>query len=194
MTRSSSSSSNSRFATCSRARTSMETMPRSSRSPLSRPSKATRSGSRACRISWLPSTTTFPSRSAMSTSRSSCPSRTSSGDREDVLDGHEERLVDIALRLGNVVVDGSHEILHALDPLLVAFEGLESGDRDDRGIVSIEVLAREQVANLEFDELEELLVIDHVGLVQSGDDVGHTDLTGEQHVLTGLGHRTVGGG
>src|SRR5699024_1500303 len=33
------------------------------------------------------------------------------GDREDVLDRHEERLVDIALRLGNVVVDGSHEIL-----------------------------------------------------------------------------------
>jgi hypothetical protein len=53
---------------------------------------------------------------------------------------------------------------------------------------------RQQLANLELDELKHLLVVDRVGLVQRDQDVGHPDLTGEQHVLAGLRHRAVGGG
>jgi hypothetical protein len=52
----------------------------------------------------------------------------------------------------------------------------------------------EQLAHLELDELEDLLVVHHVALVERDDDVRHADLTGEQHVLTGLRHRAVGGG
>ena len=81
-----------------------------------------------------------------------------------------------------------------LGPLLVALEGLESGDLDDGSVVAVEVLAGEQLADLELDELQDLFVVDHVGLVQRDDDVGHADLAGEQHVLTRLGHGTVGGG
>jgi hypothetical protein len=44
----------------------------------------------------------------------------------------------------------------------------------------------------QLDELEELLVVDPVDLVESHDDLGHTHLTGEQHVLTSLRHRAVG--
>ena len=51
----------------------------------------------------------------------------------------------------------------------------------------------EQLADLELDQVEQLLVVDHVGLVEGHDDVGHADLAGEQHVLPGLGHRAVGG-
>ena len=51
----------------------------------------------------------------------------------------------------------------------------------------------QQLADLELDELEELLVVDHVDLVERHHDRGHADLAGEQHVLTGLGHRTVRG-
>jgi hypothetical protein len=43
------------------------------------------------------------------------------------------------------------------------------------------------------DELEQLGVVDHVGLVQEHDDVRHLDLAGEQDVLARLGHRAVGG-
>ena len=53
---------------------------------------------------------------------------------------------------------------------------------------------RQQLADLELDELQDLLVVDHVGLVQRDDDVGDADLAGEQHVLLGLRHRAVGGG
>ena len=44
------------------------------------------------------------------------------------------------------------------------------------------------------DQLEKLLIIDHVALVERHHDVGNTHLTGKQHVLTGLGHRTIGRG
>src|SRR5690606_19389389 len=38
------------------------------------------------------------------------------GDREDVLDGHEERLVHVAHGLGDVLVHGRHEIGNRLGP------------------------------------------------------------------------------
>ncbi len=38
----------------------------------------------------------------------------------------------------------------------------------------------------------ELLVVDHVDLVEEHDDVRNADLTGEQDVLARLGHRSVG--
>ena len=79
-------------------------------------------------------------------------------------------------------------------PLGVALERLQRRDADDRQVVARVLLARQQLADLELDELQDLLVVDHVGLVQRDDDVRDADLAGEQHVLTGLRHRAVGGG
>src|SRR3954469_1894704 len=115
------------------------------------------------------------------------------GDREDVLDRHQERLVEVALGLGDVRV----QLLGELDDLrlvrLVALEGLERGAGDERDVVAREVVLAEQVTDLDLDELEELLVVDHVRLVEEHDDVGDADLAGEQDVLARLGHRAVGG-
>src|SRR5450830_359729 len=113
-------------------------------------------------------------------------------DREDVLDRHEERLVDVTDRVGDAVVDGLEELIDRLDPLGVALERLERRDPDHRDVVAIEALGREQLADLDLDELQELLVVDHVGLVQCDEQVRHADLTGEQDVLTRLGHGPVG--
>ncbi len=63
----------------------------------------------------------------------------------------------------------------------------------DRDVVARELVDREELADLELDELEELGVVDHVGLVQGDHDVGHADLAGEQDVLARLRHRAVGG-
>ena len=41
--------------------------------------------------------------------------RAAAVDREDVLDGHQERLVHLALGLGNVLVNGVHELVDAHD-------------------------------------------------------------------------------
>ncbi len=115
------------------------------------------------------------------------------GDGEDVLDGHEERLVTVTLRVRHAVVDSLHELEDRVDPLLVTLEGLKSGDTDDGSVVAVEALAREQLADLELDELQDLLVVDRVGLVQRDEQVGDADLLGEQHVLARLRHRAVGG-
>src|SRR6201995_2418842 len=115
------------------------------------------------------------------------------GDGEHVLDGHQERQVGLADRVRDRLVDGVHQFLDGLDPLLVTLEGLQRGHLDDRGVL-VELLGGQQFADLELDELQQLFAFDHVGLVQRDQDVGHADLTGQQYVLTGLRHRAVGGG
>src|SRR3954447_168268 len=115
------------------------------------------------------------------------------GDREDVLDRHQERLVEGALRLGDVGVEVIGELVDRLLVLLVTLERLERGALDERDVVAREVVLGEQVADLDLDELEELLVVDHVDLVQEHDDVRHADLAGEQDVLARLRHRAVSG-
>ena len=79
-------------------------------------------------------------------------------------------------------------------PLGVAVQGREGRDLDDRDVVAVVLVLAEQLANLELDELQDLLVVDHVALVERDDDRRHADLTGEQHVLARLRHRAVGGG
>src|SRR5699024_12285029 len=69
-------------------------------------------------------------------------------DREDVLDRHEERLVEIADRVRDARVHRVHEVLDGLDPLGVALERLESGDLDDRGVL-VEALRGQQLAGLQ---------------------------------------------
>ena len=78
-------------------------------------------------------------------------------------------------------------------PLGVALERLERRDADDRDVVAGEVVLGEELAHLHLDELEELLVVDHVGLVEGDDHRRHLDLAREQDVLARLRHRAVGG-
>ena len=52
--------------------------------------------------------------------------------------------------------------------------------------------AAEQLADLELHQFEQLLVFHGVHFVERHDDRGDPDLAGQQHVLTGLGHRPVG--
>ena len=65
---------------------------------------------------------------------------------------------------------------------------------DDRDRVAGELVLGEQLAYLELDQVEKLGIVDHVDLVEEHDQRRHADLTGEQDVLAGLRHRTVGGG
>ena len=119
--------------------------------------------------------------------------RATAGDGEDVLHRHQERLVDLTDRLRDVVVDRVHQLHDRLAPLGVAVQGREGRDLDDRDLVAVVLVLAEQLADLELDELQDLLVVDHVALVQRDDDRRHADLAGQQHVLAGLRHRAVGG-
>jgi hypothetical protein len=62
--------------------------------------------------------------------------RTAAGDGEDVLDGHEERLFDVALRLGDVGVDGFHELGDGAAPVAVALAALALERLESRAVMT----------------------------------------------------------
>src|SRR5205823_3578112 len=70
--------------------------------------------------------------------------RAAAADREHVLDRHEERPVDLALRLGDVVVDRVQELLDRARAELarVALERLQRAPPDDRDVVARELDVR----------------------------------------------------
>ena len=118
--------------------------------------------------------------------------RATAGDREDVLDRHQERAVERTLGLRDVGVELLGELDDLRRVLRVALQRLQRRADDERDVVAGEVVLGEQLTDLDLDELQELLVVDHVRLVEEHDHVRHADLTGEQDVLTRLGHGAVG--
>src|SRR6478735_2834980 len=75
--------------------------------------------------------------------------RATTGDREDVLDGHEERLVDLALGLRDVRVHGVHELEDRVAPLLVAVQRREGRHADHGDVVARELVLGEELAHLQ---------------------------------------------
>ena len=115
----------------------------------------------------------------------------------DVLNGHQEGLVSSTIRSGDVAVNSVHQLPNALVLGGVGIgagglQSLQSRTTDDGGVVAIEVVLVQQLTDLHLDQIQQLLVVDHVALVHEDNDLGHADLTGEQDVLTGLGHGTIG--
>ena len=119
---------------------------------------------------------------------------TTTGDGEDILDWHEEWLVEVVNWGWDVLIDCVHELLDLLNPVLVVWlivvQCAVSGDAHDWA-VAVEAVLFEQVASFLFDEIDELLVLNHIALVQSDEDLRDADLLCEQDVLTGLSHRTI---
>ena len=95
--------------------------------------------------------------------------------------------------LRDVGVDRLHQLEDLRRPLRVALERLQRRDLDDGDVVAGELVLGEELAHLHLDELEQLGIVDHVGLVEGDDDRRHLDLAGEQDVLARLRHRAVGG-
>ena len=87
-----------------------------------------------------------------------------------------------------------HSYSGAFGSVEVLSRAFRADAADDRDVVPGELLAGEQFAQLQLNQVEELLVVHHVDLVQEDDDGGHFDLAGEQDVLARLRHRAVGRG
>ena len=71
-------------------------------------------------------------------------------------------------------------------------QGRAAAAADDRDLVAGELVVGQQLAELQLDQLEQLLVVDQVDLVEEDDQGRDADLAGQQDVLAGLGHRAVG--
>src|SRR6476619_204432 len=115
------------------------------------------------------------------------------GDREDVLDRHQERLVELANGLGDVGVERLGQLKDRFLRLFVALQRFQRRAFDDRRVIAGEVVLVEQVLDLLLYQLDQLLVVDLVDLVEEDDHVRDVDLAGEQDVLAGLRHDAVGG-
>ncbi len=87
----------------------------------------------------------------------------------------------------------SHEFHDLVAGSRVALQGVQGRYPDHRCVVARELVLVEQLTDLHLDQLEQFLVVDHVALVEGNDDLGHTHLAGQQHVLTCLGHWAIGG-
>src|SRR6185369_8950053 len=83
------------------------------------------------------------------------------GDREHVLDRHQERLVLRTIRLRNVGIDRRHQVHDGrlADLVVLALERRQRGALDDRNVVTRKLITRQQLANLEFDEIEQLRIV-----------------------------------
>src|SRR5205085_4123043 len=86
------------------------------------------------------------------------------GDREHVLDRHQEGLVERTLGLRDPLVDGGHQLEDRVMADLggLALERGDGGAGDDRNVVAVEVVLRKQLADFQLDELEDLGVVDQV--------------------------------
>ena len=118
--------------------------------------------------------------------------RATARDREDVFDRHQERQVDQAVRLRNVLVHRIHQLVDLGLPLGFAVQRAQRRATDDRNVVAREVVLDQQLAHFHLDQVDQLFVFDRVALVQEHHDVRHANLASQQNVLLGLRHRAVG--
>src|SRR5690606_37915607 len=116
------------------------------------------------------------------------------GDRENVFDWHQERLVDSTLWLRDVAVQSLNQLLDGSGAHLVVVLTVQSHQRrtdDDRSVVTWEIVSAEQVTHFHFYQFQQLSVVYHVSLVQEDNDVRNAYLTGQQDVFASLRHRAV---
>ncbi len=111
------------------------------------------------------------------------------------LDGHQERLVDVSLWHGDVVVHDAEQLFDfgLSDVRVFVFETAESRAADELGVLAIESVFVEDVFDVHLDDFEHLLISHQVAFVDEHDDVLDADLSAEQDVLAGLRHGSVGG-
>ena len=76
--------------------------------------------------------------------------RAAARDREHVLDRHEERLVDVALRLQDVLVHGRHELEDLLLSLLVSSSAF-SAEPVDQDVIAGELVLGQELADIHLD-------------------------------------------
>mmetsp|Transcript_13428 Transcript_13428/g.21868 ORF Transcript_13428/g.21868 Transcript_13428/m.21868 type:complete len:353 (-) Transcript_13428:20-1078(-) len=120
--------------------------------------------------------------------------RTATRDGEHVLDRHQERLINRTLRIRDVLVQGFYQLLNSGSThfvIILTFQRHQRGTGNDRRVVAREVVLAQQFANFHLDQLQQLLVINHVRLVQEHNDERNANLAGQQDVLASLRHGAV---
>lgn len=121
---------------------------------------------------------------------------TTARDREDILNRHEERLVQATLGSRDPLVNSGHELVNLVVANLrfLVVQSAKSRAHDDRGLVTLEAISAEKLAHFHLNEFQHLGVINGIDLVDKHDNLLDANLSGKEQVFTGLGHLSVGGG
>src|SRR5450631_1726516 len=121
--------------------------------------------------------------------------RAAATDRKYILNRHQERLVDLPLRLLDERVASLQQLQHRRLAQLarVTLQRLQRAAPDDRCVVARVLVLRQKLAQLHIDQVEQLRVLlgNHVDLVQVHNDRRDADLPAQQDVLARLRHRAV---
>ena len=122
--------------------------------------------------------------------------RSATWDGENILDGHQEWLLELTLWGWDPLIDSSHELIDlGLSNLwAAALKSAKGGTHDNWGLVTLKAVRGEKLAHLHLDELQHLWILESIDLVDEDDNLLNTDLTGEEQVLAGLWHLSVRGG
>lgn len=121
---------------------------------------------------------------------------TTAGNGEDILDGHQEGLLQVTLGRGDPLINSLEQLIDLLlaDLDTLVLEGAQGRAQDDGGLVTLKSVGCQQLTHLHLDELQHLRVLQSIDLVDKDDNPLDTDLTRQQQVLSCLGHLTIGGG
>ena len=126
---------------------------------------------------------------------------TTAGDRKDILDSKQERLVGRTNGGRDITVDSVHELPDLVGPLVLAtgtitfvLQCLEGGTADDGGCLTIEAFFLQEVTDFHLDKVDEFGIINLVYLVEEDNDLRNVDLVSEQEVFASLRHGALGCG
>jgi len=116
---------------------------------------------------------------------------TTTSDREDILNRHQERLINLTDRLLNPSVNSVHQLHDLVFPLLHTIQCTQSRATDDRSILFITIRSQ-KILDIHLHEVDHFLIdFRIIALVEEYYQTRHVYLTSEQHVLTCLRHRTI---
>ncbi|KAG7130709.1 hypothetical protein HYQ46_009866 [Verticillium longisporum] len=80
------------------------------------------------------------------------------GDGEDILDGHEERLLEVTLRGGDPLINSLHQLIDLVGTNLglLVVHGHEGGTHDDGRVVTLESVGGKELTHLHLDKFKHL--------------------------------------
>ena len=117
--------------------------------------------------------------------------RPTTRNREHILNRHQERTIQITLRLRDVLIHRSHQLHDLVTRRRITLQRLQRRHMHHRHIITRKLILRQKLTSLHLHKLQQLLIINHVSLIQSHHDRRHPNLPSQQHMLTSLRHRTI---
>ncbi len=115
---------------------------------------------------------------------------TTTSNREDILNRHQERLIDVTWRQLNPVVNSVHQLHNLILPLRYTIEGAKGRTADEWSIL-LELILSQEVTHFHLNEVKHLRIVNLVALVDEYNKTWNVYLTSQQDVLTSLRHRTI---